>query len=90
MQRVEIKALGGCLLIVPAAAIVSFAAYALTVTDHYAPGGSYMIIGGLMFIGITVLLAVVGGRMVRPSLRIFAGLVGQTTPPVNEGNHDSA
>jgi hypothetical protein len=59
--------LGGFLLIVLAAALVSFAAYALTVTDLHAHSGSYIIIGGLMFTGITVLLAVVRGRMVPPS-----------------------
>ena len=45
----------------------AFSNLPVEVPDLHTHGGSYMIIGGLMFTGITVLLAVVGGRMVRLS-----------------------
>ena len=45
----------------------AFSNLPVEVPDLHTHGGSYMIIGGLMFTGTTVLLAVVGGRMVRLS-----------------------
>jgi hypothetical protein len=69
MRRVDFKAIWGAVLIVAAAGIASFAMYGLVTLPLGAHGGPYMLMGGLLFIGIAVLLAVVGGRLIRSSRR---------------------
>jgi len=69
MSSVDFKAIGGVALIVLALGLASFAVYGLVIAPLSAHGGPYMLMGGVLFIGIAILLAVVGGRLIRSSRR---------------------
>ena len=69
MRRVDYKSIWGGVLIGVATALVAFTAYGLAIIPLGAHGGPYVVMGAVMYVGFAVVLAVVGGRLIRSSRR---------------------
>ena len=69
MQRIDFKSVWGGLLLSAATVLAVFTAYGLATLPLGEHGGPYVVIGAVMYIGIATLLAVVGVRLIRKSLR---------------------
>ena len=69
MTRVDFKSIWGGLLLGASTALAAFTAYGLATLPLGEHGGPYLVIGAVMYIGIAALLAVVGVRLIRASLR---------------------
>lgn len=69
MRRAYFKGIWGGVLVVIAAALAAFAVYGLATIPLAAHGGPYVVMGAVMYLGIAILLAVIGGRLIRSSVQ---------------------